>query len=111
MTLFCYFPVPPPKPKCAGIPKPKKDRFPAGIPVREFPVLNPIPGTCFEKLYSLPKMFKMQTKCQGIGINCFNKTYDNYCKNAKKDNKKALYSFNPLCCFENSTDFLQYFFD
>ena len=38
-----------------------------------------------------------QTKSQGKVIVCFNKLYDNYCKNAKKDNKKALYAFNPLC--------------
>ena len=39
--IILLFPVPAPKPNCAGIPKLKKGRFPEAFPVREFPVLNP----------------------------------------------------------------------
>ena len=53
------------------------------------------------------KKITTQTKSQGIVIDFFNKPYDNYCKNAKKDNTNLS---TPLF-FENTTDFLHYVFD
>ena len=53
------------------------------------------------------KKITTQTKSQGKVIDFLNKPYDNYCKNAKKDKKNV----QPPLFFENSTDFLHYFFD
>ena len=55
------------------------------------------------------KKITTQTKSQGKVIDLLNKPYDNYCKNAKKDKNKCF--FQPPLFFENSTDFLHYFFD
>ena len=43
------------------------------------------------------KKITTQTKSQGKVIDFLNKPYDNCCKNAKKDKKTVLSSFNPLC--------------
>ena len=42
------------------------------------------------------KKITMQTKSQGIVIDFFNKPYDNYCKNAKKDKKKCYLLSTPF---------------
>ena len=42
------------------------------------------------------KKITTQTKSQGKVIDFLNKPYDNYCKNAKEDNKSAIFIQPPL---------------
>ena len=46
------------------------------------------------------KKITTQTKSLGKVIDFLNKPYDNYGKNAKKDQTKVLSSLNPLCFFK-----------